>query len=1009
MTNNLQQLAQQGQSIWYDNIQRKMITSGDLKRMIDQGLLGMTSNPSIFEKAIGSSHDYDVAMHRLVDAGASAEAIYDALTIEDVGLAADVFRPVFKRTNGVDGYVSIEVSPKLAHDTEGTLADARRLWKTLNRPNVMIKIPATKAGLPAIEEALFDGINVNVTLMFSMQHYLDVAEAYIRGLERRVEAGRRIDHIASVASFFVSRVDTLLDKELEKIVKAEGELAPLAASLPGKAAVANSQLVYEKYRELFTGERFQKLAALGGRFQRVLWASTSTKNPAYPDTLYVDTLIGPDTVNTVPPETYTAILDHSVVQRTVDADYAAARQVVADLAQVGFDLNVVGEQLSTEGVDKFIKSFDGLLGVIEDKRAHFHTRPVDHGSAALGEYADEVAHALARFDQANVPHRIWIKDASVWSTEDVHVNEIMNRLGWLTVIDEMRTHTAELMTFADEIRAAGYTDVVVLGMGGSSLGPDVARITYGHAKGYPKMHVLDTTNPDSVGALDKQLNIAKTLFIVASKSGGTSEIDAFYRYFRGRVRAKVGEAFGRNFIAITDPATALGTVAQADGFRSVFINPPDIGGRYSVLSYFGLVPMALTGIDVAQLLDRATAMAQACGPTVPSASNPGMWLGAIMGELAKAGRDKITFLASKPIASFGYWVEQLIAESTGKSGVGIVPIEGEANGAGKVYGADRVFAVLKLGDDRALEAKAAALEAAGHPIVRISLSDVYDLGAEFFRWEMATVAASAILEIDPLDQPNVTESKNNTKALLGVYNESGKLPEGERFETKNAKALKAAVSGLLKQVQPGDYMVIMAYVPMTPENDKALQAARKLMRDKLKVATTIGYGPRFLHSTGQLHKGGANKGVFIQITADAVKDLPIESKGMTFGTLIRAQALGDLQALQSRGYRVIRLHVGKNVAGGLAAFQAAVESALSPQKPAPAAKKPVAKKAAAGKSAAKKPAAKKPVAKKTAVKKSAVKTAVKPAAKKAAKPAVKKTVKPVAKKAVKPAAKKKRG
>ncbi len=375
MTNNIQQLAQLGQSIWYDNIQRKMITSGDLKRMIDQGLLGMTSNPSIFEKAIGNSHDYDTAMHQLVDAGANAEAIYDALTIEDVGLAADVFRPVFKRTNGADGYVSIEVSPKLAHDTVGTLADARRLWHIENRPNVMIKIPATKEGLPAIEEALFDGINVNVTLMFSMQHYLDVVEAYLRGLERRVEAGRRIDQIASVASFFVSRVDVLLDKELEKIVKAEGEQASLAASLLGKAAVANSQLVFEKYRELFGSERFRRLALLGAKLQRVLWASTSTKNPAYPDTLYVDTLIGPDTVNTVPPETYDAILDHTVVQRTVDADYASARQVVADLASLGFDLNVVGEQLSVEGVDKFTKSFEGLLSVIEDKRRQLHAQP----------------------------------------------------------------------------------------------------------------------------------------------------------------------------------------------------------------------------------------------------------------------------------------------------------------------------------------------------------------------------------------------------------------------------------------------------------------------------------------------------------------------------------------------------------------------------------------------------------------------------------------------------------
>jgi transaldolase len=369
LMNNIQKLAELGQSIWIDNIQRKMLTGGGLQAMIAEGLLGMTSNPTIFEKAIGSSSDYDEALRLLVDQGATAEQIYDALTIEDVGLAADIFRPVFDRTRGRDGYVSIEVSPKLAHDTAGTLADARRLWRILKRPNIMIKIPATKEGLPAIEQSLTDGINVNVTLMFSMNHYLAVAETYLRALEARVKAGQRIDHIASVASFFVSRVDTLVDAKLEPIVKAEGPNASLAAALLGRAAVANSQLVYGKYTELFGGDRFALLAAKGAKSQRVLWASTSTKNPKYLDVLYVDTLIGPDTVNTVPPETYLAILNHAKVERTVDRDVEAARQVVEVLKVLGFDLNEVGEQLSVEGVDKFAKSFDGLLKVIEQKQA----------------------------------------------------------------------------------------------------------------------------------------------------------------------------------------------------------------------------------------------------------------------------------------------------------------------------------------------------------------------------------------------------------------------------------------------------------------------------------------------------------------------------------------------------------------------------------------------------------------------------------------------------------------
>ena len=367
--NNIQKLAELGQSIWIDNIQRRMLTGGGLQAMIDEGLLGMTSNPTIFERAIGSSSDYDEAMRPLVAAGATAEQIYDALTIEDVGMAADIFRPVFDQTQGRDGYVSIEVSPRLSHDTARTLADARRLWQTLKRPNIMVKIPATQEGLPAIEQALTEGINVNVTLMFSMNHYLAVAETYLRALETRAQAGQPIDRAASVASFFVSRVDTLLDAKLQQIVKAEGPNAGLAGLLLGRAAVANSQAVYGKYTELFGSDRFRALSARGARPQRVLWASTSTKNPRYLDVLYVDTLIGPGTVNTVPPETYSAILNHTVVERTVDRDLEAARQLVGVLQALGFDLNEAGEQLSVEGVDKFTRSFDGLLNVIEQKCA----------------------------------------------------------------------------------------------------------------------------------------------------------------------------------------------------------------------------------------------------------------------------------------------------------------------------------------------------------------------------------------------------------------------------------------------------------------------------------------------------------------------------------------------------------------------------------------------------------------------------------------------------------------
>jgi transaldolase len=368
MANNVQRLARLGQSVWFDNIERRLLTSGGLDALIGDGLLGMTSNPTIFEKAIGGSADYDAALRRLVAAGASAEEICDALFLEDVGMAADRFGPVFERAGGSDGFVSIEVSPRLAHDTERTLSEARRLWRSLGRPNVMVKIPATREGLPAIEQALADGVNVNITLMFSMAHYESVVEAYLRGLERRAAAGQPLGGVSSVASFFVSRVDTRVDARLEAIAREGGARSTRASALAGKAAVANSKLVYGRYQELFGGERFARLAAQGARRQRVLWASTSTKNPAYPDTLYVDTLIGPDTVNTVPPETWNAILDHARVERTVDVALDASQRVVDDLASLGIDLNAEGEVLSKEGVEKFASSFEGLLRVVDERR-----------------------------------------------------------------------------------------------------------------------------------------------------------------------------------------------------------------------------------------------------------------------------------------------------------------------------------------------------------------------------------------------------------------------------------------------------------------------------------------------------------------------------------------------------------------------------------------------------------------------------------------------------------------
>ena len=553
----------------------------------------------------------------------------------------------------------------------------------------------------------------------------------------------------------------------------------------------------------------------------------------------------------------------------------------------------------------------------------------------LGAYASQVETALTDLATRDAASRIWAKDPSLWKSEPDHQKIIRNSLGWLTVMATVRQHASGLARFAVEVSRAGFRHVLLLGMGGSSLCPDVLRLTFGEAAGFPRLAVLDTTDPASVQALQQSVDLPRTLFIVASKSGTTPEITAFYQYFFNKVKGLKGERAGEQFIAITDAGTPLERTGGEAEFRHVFLNPSDIGGRYSALSFFGMVPATLIGLDVLRMLHRAEQMAQACGPGTPFRENPGVWLGAVMGALAKAGRDKLTFVCSPEIASFGYWVEQLIAESTGKDGTGILPVEGEALGDPGVYADDRAFVYLTLlgSKHQDLDAKVNALEKAGHPVVRIHLEDLYDLGAEFFRWEFATAAAGAVIGVDPFDQPNVQESKDNTKRLLGEFKAKGRLPEGSPIFTdgsvrlygdeasaaalRGATTLADALRAHLNRIRPRDYVALTAYLQTTRGHAEALAAIRTHIRDRSLVATTLGYGPRFLHSTGQLHKGGGDNGVFLQFTAEDPVDLPIPGEPHSFGVMKEAQALGDLQSLQSRKRRALRIHITGSIETGL--------------------------------------------------------------------------------------------
>ena len=918
--NPLFELYEAGTSVWLDYISRSLMTSGELKRMIEEdAVVGMTSNPTIFEKAIGGSSDYDAGLKRLMNAGKSDEEIMLSLIVEDIQMAADVLKPVYEQTKHKDGYVSIEVLPRVAYDTKGTIAMAHDLFDRVGRPNIFVKIPATDEGLPAIEQCIADGININITLMFSVKVYEDVARAFIRGLQRRMKEGKPID-IASVASFFVSRVDTAVDKLLEVKIAAAKDPAERERlqRLLGKTAVANAKKAYQSFLKIFNEPEFAELRRNGASVQRCLWASTGTKNPNYSDVMYVEELIGPETVNTMPQQTMMAFKEHGEVRLSLLENVDGSRQVLRDLEAIGIDIEKVTYDLQVDGVKLFADSITKLLDEIANKKQRLKGGDVGAHEAQLGAIEGAVKSRLTQLEQAAVVRRIAEKDAGLWASNGSGgKEEIKNRLGWLQVADLMEERVSDLEGLRKELVAEGFSDCVVMGMGGSSLAPEVFRQTFGAPKGALNVHVLDTTDPAAIAALQASIDLKRTVFIVASKSGTTLETLSHYRYFW----LQTGQQ-GRQFLAITDPGTTLADEGNRRAFRRVFLNPADIGGRYSALSYFGLVPAALGGVDLAGLLDRAATMVQACTGPGRVDENPGVWLGAVFAEAAKAGRDKVTIIAPPALHSFGVWAEQLIAESTGKEGKGLVPVADEALGAPPVYGSDRLFVRLALPGDDANVARLEALSKAGHPVVTLKVGDPLGLGAEFFRWEYAIAVAGAILAINVFDQPNVQEAKDLTKKVLSEGNPPT-TGQGIRWAGQQGATLEAAIQALLGQVRAGDYVALLAFIAPDAKYDSALNAIRLAIRDKYRVATTVGYGPRYLHSTGQLHKGGPNTGVFLQIVGDDPKDIPIPGERFSFGVLKQAQALGDFQALRNHGRRVLRVQL-QEVAPGLVKIGQAV-------------------------------------------------------------------------------------
>ncbi|RPI26575.1 MAG: bifunctional transaldolase/phosoglucose isomerase [Acidobacteria bacterium] len=928
----LRQLFEHGQSYWLDNLTRSMIRTGELKRRVtSEGLRGITSNPATFEKALAASKEYDAQIRKLSGEEYTLPRIYENLVVADARDACDVLRPVFDDSEGGDGFVSLEVSPHLAYSTEQTIAEARRLWNTVSRPNLLVKIPGTPESIPAIRQALYEGINVNITLLFSVANYEEVAEAFLTALEQRVSEGDTIRTIASVASFFISRIDSEVDQLLGERWSRSRTIEERArvAALFGKAGIANARLAYQAYKRICATDRWARLRDKGVRPQRLLWASTGTKDPLYRDVRYVESLLGPNTVITMPEQTADAFARQGrICAGSLESDLDAAGETFLLLATLGIQFDHVASELQEDGIRKFVQPFDALMVSLTRKRRQFLGKKLNRQQLSPTSQA-VVKAGVQALDVRRFVTRLYAKDGSLWTVDPQVARLTQQRLGWLDSPSAFLERVDEIQTVAEAARREGFKHTVIVGMGGSSLAPEVCARTFGAARGWPDLVVLDNTDPYSISHLLSQIEPSRSLFVISSKSGNTIETISFYRYFYETLAGRSGVP-GNSFLAITDPGTWLAKEAAAKRFRHCFTNPPDIPGRYSALSYFGLVPMALMGIDIRTFLKRAAKLQVSSGPGLPAAGNPAVELGAFVGMQARKGRDKLTFVLSDTISSLGDWLEQLVAESTGKEGRGIVPVVGEPLAAPGAYGRDRLFVYIShaAADNKVYDKRLAALEKGGHPVVRILLPDRMGLAEEFLRWELATVTSASILGVNPFDEPNVAETTKNTNDLLASWHQKRRFEIDKPAAGNKELAVygppsarrpspEKLITSFLDSVRPGDYLALLAYFRKTPARDRLLEQMRVTLRDRYKVATTVAYGPRYLHTTGQLHKGGQNSGVFLLLTSDAEEHLPIPGQDYDFATLQQAQALGDFSALQSKGRRVIRIHLGSELKPGL--------------------------------------------------------------------------------------------
>ncbi|MEZ4644127.1 MAG: bifunctional transaldolase/phosoglucose isomerase [Chloroflexota bacterium] len=912
---NLHTFAQLGQSVWLNYLRRAFLESGELADVLELGVCGITSTPALFAKAITHSSDYDQVLQRLSAAGVPVKKMYEALLIDDMQRAADRLHGAHEASDGLDGFVSMELDPAWMHDTVNMVAEAQRLLRAIDRVNVMIEVPATPAGIEAIRILTTDGVSLNATHIFSVDVYEQVAQAYIDGLEAYFQT-HSVWRIApsSVASFSLSRTDTAVDE----LLAAQGRF-----DLQGRTAIALAKIAYGRFQSVFTGPRWQKLVKHGGRPLRLKWTRTTPYQFHYTDTHYVEALIGPDTVITLSPVTLNAMREHGRIETTLFNWQERAQDHLATIADLGIDLDAITTHLQAASLAAYDRQFQTLIHSVSKKREQLESgwQRLD---VRLGAYQPTVNETLSRLCTDRVVSRFWRHDRSLWKGI---APGVADRLGWLHVVEAMQENLDRLNTFAKTMHEEGFTQVLLVGSGGATspgnmfsriFGKGAALLSWQQYQPGLTLRVLDTTDPVMIRHQVNQLHLPQTLFIIADKAGHDRETRALFNYLYTRLRTVFGhDQAGKHFVAITDIGSPLAEVAYNYRFRDIFLDDPAISEPYGALSYLGLVPAALLGVNVAQILDQALAMqCNASSCNCPSAGdNLGAQLGVILATLAQAGRDKLTLVMSPAIAPFADWIEQLVATSTGKAGRGLVPVVHEPLGTPAVYGDDRLFVQMRLrgedAADMAADAALAVLQAAGHPLVKIHLQEPAELGGCLFSWQMATAVAAHQLRLDPFAQPDIDETEQFTEQLLEAYQEQGHLPAG-----KAAPIATTSLEAFLATVKPGDYVALQAYVPATPETDAVLQSLRTHIRDEYHLATTVGYGPRYLHTTGQLQKGCRKCGHFIQLTTPLpADDVPIPDEpgkldgSLTFGTLRLAQALADGQALLESGRHLLRFHV----------------------------------------------------------------------------------------------------